>query len=301
MPLDSDLLRTFLAIADSGSVTAGANRIGRSQSATSLQVKQLENVVGCSLFKRHGRGVALTREGERLLPVARQVTDVLDASLAELRGQQLSGRLRIGIRDDHERMALTKIIAAFAARHPDVELQVQCTLGTTFESALKSGSLDMAAFEVAKPAEGDEILRSDRLIWMRSRSRSFPEGAPLPVAVFDQDCWWRDAALSGLAAAGRRYRIVFTSEGTESVRAAVRAGIAAGLLNAAEDSTGLVPMEDLREDRASYLILRRSDAALGDLADAMADAIRKVFAGHSANRSATTPPLPVNSRNTVSK
>ena len=284
MPLDSDLLRTFLAIADSGSVTAGASRIGRSQSATSLQVKQLESVVGCPLFKRHGRGVLLTRDGERLLPVARQVTDVLDASLAELRGQQLSGRLRVGVRDDHERMALTKIIAAFGARHPDVELQVQCTLGTTFETALASGKLDLAVFEIAAPKVGDEVLRSDQLIWMRGRSRTFPEDRPLPIAVFDQDCWWRDAALSGLEASGRRYRIVFTSESAESVRAAVRAGIAAGLLNSAEDSTGLVPMAGLGGDYPSHLVLRRSETAPDALADAMADAIRKVFAAKPAHR-----------------
>ena len=277
MPLDSDLLRTFLAIADTGSVTAGAARIARSQSATSLQIKQLESVIGRPVFRRHGRGVALTPEGEKLLPVARRVTETLDSSLADLRGESLRGRLRIGIREDHGGMALTRIIADFGARHADVDLQIQCALGATFPSALSSGALDLAVFEVPEPEAGDIVLRSDSLIWMRSRGRDFADADPLPVAVFDLDCWWRDIALASLDKAGRRYRIVFTSESVASVRAAVRAGMAVGLLNAAEDTFGLIRMTGLDSAHRSHLVLRHAPAAPAPLCTAMAEAIEKVF------------------------
>ena len=94
--LDSDLLRTFLAVADAGTVTGGAARIYRSQSAASVQIKQLEDLLGQPVFKRHGRGVVLSRVGEVLEPVARQVIQALDAAMAEITGGGLEGSLRIG-------------------------------------------------------------------------------------------------------------------------------------------------------------------------------------------------------------
>jgi len=275
--LDSDLLRTFLAIAETGSVSAGARRIGRSQSATSLQIKRLEDIVGRPLFHRHGRGVRPTTAGERLLPVARRVTTSLDAVLADIRGEGLRGRLRIGIPDDHSGALLTGIVADFGARHPDVELEVRCALGAGFDTALRSGALDLAVFEVAALADRDEILREDVLVWMRSAERDLDGSDVLPVALFDRDCWWRDVALADLEAAGRRHRVVFTSESASGVRSAVRAGVAAGLLGALDVRDGLVPLAGLERRHRSFLVLRRSANAQGDVCDAMCAAIRRAF------------------------
>ncbi len=278
--LDSDLVRTFLAVAESGSVTAGARRIGRSQSATSLQIKQLEEIVGQALFRRHGRGVRPTVAGERLLPVARRVTQSLDAVLTELRGEGLSGELRVGLPDDQGHAVLTDIVAEFAARHPDVRLQVHSALGAGYGAALRSGALDLAVFEVPEPAPQDVVLRQDALIWMASPQRELCAARVLPIAVFDRDCWWRDAALSGLEAAGRRYRIVFTSESARGVRAAVQAGFAAGLLGAgARHAEGLVPLGGLDLRQPSFLVLRRAPAASGETVEAMSAAIRRAFDG----------------------
>lgn len=275
--LDSDHLRTFLAIAEAGSVTGGALRIHRSQSATSLQIRQLEAVVGKLLFRRHGRGVILTEAGEQLLPVARQVTHALETTLARLRGEQLQGKLRIGMTDDHSRSALVQIVADFVSRHPDVELEVHCAFGTRFEAALKTDALDLAVFEVPEPMRGDEVLREDELVWMCRRDRDLRSAKVLPVAIFDRNCWWRDVALSGLEAAGRHYRIAFTSESTVGVRAAVSAGIAAGLLSAGDDATELVPLPDMDFRHGSFLVLRRRQGATGNICDAMCEAIRGAF------------------------
>lgn len=275
--LDSEHLRTFLAIAEAGSVTGGADRINRSQSAASLQMRLLEDIVGTPLFHRHGRGVTLTPAGDRLLPVARRVTQSLDATLAELRGDGLTGRLRIGLPDDHSRSALATIVADFAARHPEVELEVQCALGAGFGAAIKAGALDLAIHEVPEPGAGDEVLREDELVWMGRRDRDFDIAEPLPVAVFDRDCWWRDAALSGLESAGRRYRVVFTSESGIGVRAAVHAGIAAGLLNASVRDDTLAPVPDLPLRYASNLVLQTGRGVNGAAVTAMRDAIRAVF------------------------
>ncbi|MDJ1006821.1 MAG: LysR substrate-binding domain-containing protein [Paracoccaceae bacterium] len=276
--LSSDLLRTFLAIDEAGSVTGGAERIGRSQSATSLQIRQLEEIVGKPLFERHGRGVVLTRAGETLKPAARKVVQSLDRTLAELRGEGLTGRLRIGMPDDHGRVALAKIVSDFAAMHPSVELDVQCALGNGFESALASGALDLAVFEVPLPGPSQEVLREDALVWCGAADRSFDADGTLPVALFDRTCWWRDLALASLDEAGRAYRVVFTSESAVGVRAAVRSGIAAGLLSTLDDRTGLTGIRGLNERFSTYLVLERAPGSTGPACDAMCDAIRRAFA-----------------------
>lgn len=276
--LNSDHLRTFLAIEEAGSVTGGAALIGRSQSATSLQIRQLEEVVGRPLFRRHGRGVALTAAGETLRPVARSVIQSLDTTLSELRGGGLKGKLRIGVPDDHSRAALANIISAFTARHPEVELEVHCALGTGFGAALKSGALDLAVHEVPRPDAGDEVLREDHLIWMCSRDHAVEASEDLPVAVFDRDCWWRDLALAGLEDIGRRYRVIFTSESAAGVRAAVRAGIAVGLLSSSEDVEGLRQLPEIATRYPTFLVLRSTRKARGPVCAAMREAIRNAFA-----------------------
>ena len=259
-------------------MTGGAARIGRSQSATSLQIRQLEEVVGKPLFQRHGRGVTLTAAGETLRPVARQIVSSLDTTLAELRGEGLKGKLRIGMPDDHSRTELAKILAEFAVRHPEVELEVHCALGAGFDAALKSGSLDLAVHEVSRPNAGDEVLREDHLVWMCSRDYDVTACEVLPIAVFDRDCWWRDLALSSLEDAGRRYRVVFTSESSAGVRAAVQSGIAAGLLIASSDTQGLKRLPQWTAKYPTYLVLQKGSAATGPVCDAMCEAIQRGFA-----------------------
>lgn len=276
--LNSDHLRTFLAIDQAGSVTGGAERIGRSQSATSLQIRQLEDVVGKPLFERHGRGVALTTAGELLRPVARQVVQSLDRTLADLRGESLVGRLRLGMPDDHGRTVLTEIVSEFASLHPKVELEVHCALGVGFESALASGALDLAVFDVATPGKGQEVLRESALVWRRHPDRQFDQASHLPVALFDRSCWWRDIALSSLEASGRSFDVIFTSESSIGIRAAVESGIAVGLLSTEKDLTGLAPVDGLTARNPTYLVLQQGVGGVGPVCDAMSETIRRAFA-----------------------
>lgn len=275
--LNSDHLRTFLAVSEAGSMTGGADRIHRSQAAASLQIKQLEDTVGQPLFRRHGRGVALTPVGERLLPVARGVVRSLDTTLADLRGEGLAGHLRVGLPDDYGRTLLSGIVAEFAARHPDVELEVQCAFGSGFAAGLENGSLDLAVYEVAAPQRGSDVLRRDHLVWMMARDSDLAERPVLPVALFHADCWWRDVALSSLETAGRRYRTVFTSESVVGVRAAVSSGMAAGLLSESLESDGLVRLPGLRFRQPSNLVMQRAKGARGPVCDAMREAIARAF------------------------
>ncbi len=228
--LDSELLRTFLAVAGTGSVTEGARLIGRSQSATSLQIMRLEEVIGRDLFERTGRGVTLTETGQRLMPVARDVKERLDAVLREITADGLRGKLRLGIPDDHGQAKLAKILSAFAQSHPQVELEVTCTISTDFPELLSRGKLDLAVYEVETIGRNEEVVFEDPTCWVMSRYRDLLAEEPVPVALFDRACWWREAALKSLEARGRPYRIAFSSQSVAGVTAAVEAGIAIGLL-----------------------------------------------------------------------
>ncbi|GAB5470839.1 MAG: LysR family transcriptional regulator [Rhodospirillales bacterium] len=279
--LDSDLLRTFLAIADAGSVTGGAARIHRSQSATSSQIKLLEGIVGRPLFERHGRGVVLSSAGEALAPTARQVVAQLDRALADLTLAGLEGKLRIGIADDQSRGTLAKILAAFAREHPRVELTVHCALSAGFSKALASGALDLAVHEVQEVSPAMALLREEPLHWVRHRAFDPLDRDPLPVAIFDRACWWRDLALAALRDMGRPYRIVYSSESVLGIAAAIEAGIAVGLLSASALGKDMVVMsrsEGFRDLPVSKLVLEQGRDAAGPLSQAMTAAILQAFA-----------------------
>lgn len=262
-------------------MTEGAGRIFRSQSATSLQIARLEEVLGASVFQRHGRGVRLTRVGERLLPVAREVTETLSDTLRELTADGIHGTLRLGIPDDESTATLSRIIGEFTRSHPLVELNLTCALSAGFPAALASGSLDLAVYEVQHPpAAGGGVLREEPTSWMVSRRHDVLARDPLPVALFDRDCWWQQAALDSLRETGRRYRVVCSSQSVLGVAAAIEAGMAVGLLGQSSLTPTLRclgPEEGFGQMPVSRLVLGQRPGAAGAAIEAMATAIRQAF------------------------
>lgn len=278
--LDSDLLRTFVAVAEAGSVTDGAARIHRSQSATSLQIKRLEEILGQPVFTRHGRGVVLSDTGHKLFPIAQEVTVRLDTTLREISQNAVSGKLRLGIPDDHGRTKLAEIIAAFSRHHPKVELDVTCALSTGFPDALDKGSLDLAVYEVERPSSHEEVIYEDPTCWVSSAHRTFRADESLPVALFDHACWWRDAAVNSLQARGKPYRVVYSSQSVSGVIAAVESGIAVGLLSRSSLHTGLAVVNEalgFEKTPTSKLVLASPKLEEDRAQDAMKSAIRAAF------------------------
>ncbi len=278
--LDSDLLRTFVAIAEAGSVTDGAVEIGRSQSAASLQIKRLESVLGRDVFERHGRGVVLTDAGRHLILVARDVVARLDGALREIASDDLEGKLRLGIPDDHGQAKLSQIVGAFAQAHPLVELEVTCALSAEFPQALSKGRLDLAVYEVEQPDPDEEVLFEDPTCWVASPYRDFSETDPLPVALFDRTCWWRDVALASLEARNRPFRVIYSSQSVGGVMAAVEGGIGVGLLGRSSVGEGLKVLgadHGFGATPVSKLVVRASDGADTELVLAMKAAIRTAF------------------------
>lgn len=279
--LDSDLLRTFLAITDAGSFVGGAERIHRSQSAASIQIRKLEDLLGGAVFSRHGRGVELTAIGEQLEPVARDVVGTLDRALSVVTGRGLEGQLRVGIPDDGDDHRLAAIVADFARTHPRVELRVRCSLSAGFSKALVSGELDLAVHEVETPRSGMVLLRAQPISWAASRGHEVWTRDPLPVALFDRECWWRDATMVSLQQSGRRFEVVYSSETSAGIAAAIRAGIAVGVLNRSSIGGGLRPLsvdEGFPDLPPCYLVAESCKTADPELCAVMTEGLRRAFA-----------------------
>ena len=203
--LDTDQLRSFLAIVDSGSFTKAAERVHKTQSAVSMHIRRLEEQLGCALFVKHGRGARLTDEGERLIEFARRIVQVEAGAMAALSRKGLRGAVRLGIPDDYAESFLAEILARFNRRHPLVEVSVVCEASIELAAQVAAGALDLALVTgPTREAQGassccarsrwsgsppsDSGSRRER----RSRSRS---AAPT--------CFWRRATEEG---ADRRRR-----------------------------------------------------------------------------------------------
>ncbi len=279
-PLDSDLLRTFLAVARHSNVTRAAEAIHRTQSAVSVQIKRLENQLQTPLFERRARGVALTGAGERLLQSASRIVRDLDQTAAEFAKDPIGGVVRVGIPDDYGSGVLQGILRDFAARHPSVDVSVRCEFGTEFPEAVSRGELDLAVCaEQGAPRDAD-IFFSEDTVWACARDYPVPEDRPVPLALFDRTCWWRDVAIDAMQSSGRSYRIAFTSESVSGVKAAISAGLAIGVLSRSTidpDMRVLGKQDSFPRLPDTGLSLMSHADTTNPAVTAMADAIKRAY------------------------
>lgn len=246
--LDIDLLRSFVAIADAGSLSLAAPRIGRTQSALSMQVRRLEDVAGATLFHRSQKGVSLTMQGERLLAHAREILRSHDRAVADLAGQVFSGSFRFGCPDDYAVSFLPKLIRDFTEQHPGVFIEVVCASTPSLLQALAERRLDSALVSVlvdeAAPSSRSrgalvtrdtvlrpaDCIRLEPLVWV-ARPDFVPDPfAPLPLALGAPDTHDHGCALAALATLDWPYRIAYASISLSGLLATVRSGHAAAVL-----------------------------------------------------------------------
>jgi DNA-binding transcriptional LysR family regulator len=228
--LDLDQLKTFVAIAESGSFTRAADRVAKTQSAVSMQMRRLEERVGKPIFARDGRQSRLSEDGERLLAYARRLLRLNDETLAAFEEAELSGRVRLGTPDDYADRFLPEILARFAASNPRAEVTVVCAPTPTLVEAMTAGDLDVAIITHVREKGPAEIIRREPLLWVGSQRHAAHEMDPLPVALGRPTCNWRRAALDGLELVGRRHRLLYVSWNSTAVGAAVLAGLAVSVL-----------------------------------------------------------------------
>ena len=278
--LDSDLLRTFLAVARHGNVTRGAEALHRTQSAVSIQIKRLEENLAVRLFRREARGVSLTEAGERLRLAAERIVSELDQTARTFRADPIGGLVRVGIPDEYGSDVLPAVLAEFAARYPAVEVSVRCGFSVDFPDAVARGELDLAVCaDASGPGLSGELIR-DPMVWVASRDYQCRVEDPVPLALFDRSCWWRDLAIESLEDAGQAYRIVFSSESVAGIKAAISTGLAVGVLARSTVESSLHILDERHDfprlPNSALRLLRGADGSAAIAA--MASAIENGFA-----------------------
>lgn len=279
-PIDSDLLRTFVTIAQCGNLTVAAGKLGRTQSAISVQLRKLENGLGRRLFDRTAKGMAISDAGESLLPKAKAILADM-AEVATLFAEPLTGSIRVGLPDDFDETILDNVLMSFSQAHPGVQVMAAsgCTAG--YAAAIQSGDLDVAVCSGPANQQG-EALGTEETVWASRRDTALHTQEVLPIAILDRGCWWCNLPTESLEAAGKMYTIVFRSSNFASLQAALRSGFAVGALPKSSiraDLKVLTRKDGLPQLPASRRSILMSPHAPEPLAQAMVDAIRAARLG----------------------
>jgi DNA-binding transcriptional LysR family regulator len=224
--LDVDLMKTFLAIADTGSFTRAADEVHKTQSAVSMQMKRLEEVLGRSLFTRDGRTSRFTHDGERLIEYARRMVAINDEAVSAFKRPELTGTVRFGTPDDYADRFLPEILARFSRTHPQVTVDVDCLNSSVLNEKVKRGEIDLAIVTMGCEIVSAEPVRHEPLVWITSARHSVHLLDVLPIAT--PLCEWRKMVLSALEQQGRKYRISYSSNNSNALNAAVQTGLAVG-------------------------------------------------------------------------
>jgi len=278
--LDSDLLRTFVAIVDTGNFTKAAERAGRTQSAVSMQMKKLEAAVGNTLFERGSRGVVLTRRGGELVANARRIVSLLDEAAASLAAPQLGGPVRIGIPEEYGHAILSRALSAFSKRHAKVEVTVRYAHSGAQIEAVETGELDLAVVFEWQGHSGGEVLMHDPTVWVTSTLHNMHEERPVPIALYNREGWCRDFAIKSLEERGLAYRVAYTSDTNGGLKLAVTSGLAIAPISRSNIPAGcreLSAADGFGAIDSSNVVMRRSATAGSEAIDGMADAIREAF------------------------
>lgn len=223
--IDPFALEMLITVADTGGFTAAADRLGRTQSAVSTRIADVERMLGHRLLERTPRGVKLTPTGERLVAHARRWLQMERRMLDEIVGGKPSGRVRLGMPDDYVDVFLKPLVARFAAEHPTVEIEVRCDLSRQIEAEFGEGKHDLAVITRDHLKPTGELLRADRMVWVAARTHRPALDEPLPLALFTETCRMRPRILTALERAGLAYRIAYVSSHTAGVASAVESGI----------------------------------------------------------------------------
>ncbi|MGQ9364728.1 LysR substrate-binding domain-containing protein [Azospirillum sp. ST 5-10] len=239
--LDTELLRAFVAVADSRSFTRAGAELLRTQAAVSQQVKRLEEVVGARVFERDPRGVRLTPEGERLLAYARRLLALNDEALAAFgHRRRTAGRpVRVGAPDDYATLLLPPLLGALAAAHPEVAVEVVCDDSADLAPAVERGAYDLALVTRRPGAAGGTPLRREPLVWVAPPAAAVERAEPLPLALFPPGCVCRAMTTAALERAGRPWRVAFASDSVLAIHGAVLGGLAVTALEACTVPPGL--------------------------------------------------------------
>jgi len=225
--LDLDVLRTFVAIAETGSFTTAANAVFRTPSAVSMQIKKLEDILGRPVFVRDARSVSLTPDGEMLLGYARRLIAINREAVSKFIVPDIVGVVRLGSPDDFGERVLPHVLKRFSQTHPSIAVDVIIDQSVNLRRRMDDRTLDITLLTNSTGASiGAETLLTERIVWAGAKGGCAHMREPLPISVWEEGCNWRQRAMDALGRDGRNYRVAYMSAHTAGQRAAIMADLA---------------------------------------------------------------------------
>ncbi len=223
--LDAAHIGVLLAVEETGSFSEAAVRLGISQPAVSQSMKRLEGSTGRKLFRRAGRGIELTSDGEAVVVYSRAMLSLSHDLRRQLRQTVGSTHVRIGMSDDFLRTALPTVLSIFIRAHPHVELR--CMSGTydTLAAAIENKTVDLCVMRRYKEFPNTRTLWTDELVWNGALDYEIPDSDPVPLVLPIAPNPAREAPIEALRAAGRTWSVRFESLGLLGIEAALQAGL----------------------------------------------------------------------------
>ncbi|SDQ77612.1 LysR family transcriptional regulator [Pseudovibrio sp. Tun.PSC04-5.I4] len=281
--LDLDSLKTLVMIADAGSFTRAAEKLDKTQSAVSMQMRRMEDKLERTIFRREGRHSKLTEDGELLLRHARQMLRLNDETLALFSEREISGKVRLGLAEDIDEKRTAKIIFEFTKNNPKAEASIICAPAAELRKALDDGLLDLAIIgSLADEVEVGEgsVLASERLVWAAGSNFKIASEKELPLAVGPEQCSVRKAAVEALKDEKRAFRIQYSSSNPGLVEMTAANGMAITIQprsSIVSSNAGLLELEGLPKLPNYVLTLVRGKESHLKAANALSEHLAKSF------------------------
>jgi len=287
--LDIALLRTFVAIVDTGGLTSAGKKVGRTQPAITHQIQRLEDQIGRTLFEDNRRKLSLTHDGEVLLEFARAMLRLNDEARSRFSGPDIAGHVTLGTPDLYASYMLPEVLESFSHAHPNVEIELRCTRSIHLHAALERNEIDIALMTNQPEFRRGELVCREPIVWVAGVGSSPELRNPLPLAVLPQGSVYRHHALEALGAAGKQWSIRSVSDSIAGLQAAVFAGLAVSVfprcavvpnvrcLGEADGFPKLPPVE---------LVMHRKSPPISDAAEQLAQHITHELGDKAAETSA---------------
>ncbi|MBY0336972.1 MAG: LysR family transcriptional regulator [Acetobacteraceae bacterium] len=275
--LDLDLLRGFVAVAERGGFTAAGLALGLTQSAISLKVKRLEDLLGKPVFLRGTKRVTLTREGETLLTYARRMLALNEEAVRRFVAPPVQGRLRLGVADHFVPRHLAPALARFARDWPEVRIEVEVGRSHELRASLAREELDLVLGKRRDGETDGRLIFTEEVVWVAAPGFAAPPDKPLPLAMLPQGCMFRERALAALARAGIASDIVYVSASLLGVAAAAQAGFAVTVLGAEGLPDGVAVLGGLPPLGTAEMCLFGDAAGQSPLVEPLLDCLRGVL------------------------
>jgi DNA-binding transcriptional LysR family regulator len=224
--LDIDVLRSFVAVAETRSFTAAAQAVSRTQSTISVQIKNLEQRIGFPLFERSHRSVTTTPRGERLLAYARDILRLNDEGVRSVTQSQVKGRIRLGITEYFAPDHVPSLLAQFREVFPAVDIQVTCGVTGMLRTMQRNGDLDVVIGRRDPGSQDGELIRTEAVEWVSGSGYRVDAESPLALALLPVGCGIRALALAALERQNRLWHVVYVGASVLGLQAAVASGLA---------------------------------------------------------------------------